>query len=1127
MPSRRVNKAASARAARGGGTETSLTVPYSAPYQMTSVKVGMGRGVIQGNGADWFGPLNPQTPAAPPEVSGRILDYPTGYNLNIRPRAYEPVTFETMRALADGYDLMRLVIETRKDQMAALDWNIVPRDRKVKIEGAVADRVKGVEEFFIRPDKANFWDAWLRMLLEDLLVIDAPTLHLRRTRGGDLYSLEQLDGATIKRVIDDWGRTPEPPTPAYQQVLKGLPAVDYTSDELMYRPRNQRVHKVYGYSPVEQVIMTVNIALRRQVFQLNYFTEGTVPEALIGVPETWTPDQIRQFQDWFDSILTGNLAERRRARFVPAAMAKTYVETKQGELFGQAEEWFAKVICFAFSISPQPFLKMMNRATAENAHEVALEEGLAPLQKWVKSLVDTIIIDEFGYTDLEFSWADHEELDPAARQQILEGYTSKGIMTLNEARGELGLDPFDDDAFNKPMVVTSTGYVFVSPEDQATVNGQPNSPVPNQQQVGIGPGAQSKPGKPDVVGAEDRTKEVKEQASEAAAGQQKAEAKKYDPGQDRDEHGRFAGGGTGVLAGVHPVAAGALGPKGVAAVKGAIANGASQEETLKALEPMYAAADHNSNGPTMSLDEHGNPPAGFFENRNYGTAENPRSFDQTMDHLTTQAKAYAGPGGPAQGHEAVLLLGPPAAGKSSIAEQMATSTRSAIVDPDDAKKEIPEYRGGLGAGDVHEESSAMGKILEARLTSSGTNIIVPTVGANQAGIETRIDRLQSLGYSVKVVDVAVDKDEAARRMAGRALSTGRVIAAHAVIHTGDKPSATYDAVKGRANGYARIDNSGPPGSARTVESFNFHGFTAGKSLLGRGGSTDGGLRGSTQGGQAPGLVRSQQEVLGKAASAAPNFDRPRVQRAVLSLKKALKGHLKQAGVDVAGQVQKRLKKLGKADDSVNIDLILKSLDLSVFEAMEADLEDELDNIAADSAQIALGQIGMDDPSSLFNQANERAATWAKAHAAKLVGTSNDPKFALTDSTRDMLRGVIAEGLDQGLDSATIADNIQGSYAFSEDRAALIANTEIRRANSAGAVEGYREARDSGVNIQKEWLLGNEPCDECEENADEGPIDLDEDFPSGDSEPPAHPNCNCSVSPVVASGDGGEEEEGDE
>ncbi len=99
----------------------------------------------------WFGPLEPMTPLAPPEIAGRQWDYPSGYNLATTVRNFEPVTFATLRGLADGYDLLRLVIETRKDQTARQSWTIAARDRTANA-AANAARIAAATQFFAKPD---------------------------------------------------------------------------------------------------------------------------------------------------------------------------------------------------------------------------------------------------------------------------------------------------------------------------------------------------------------------------------------------------------------------------------------------------------------------------------------------------------------------------------------------------------------------------------------------------------------------------------------------------------------------------------------------------------------------------------------------------------------------------------------------------------------------------------------------------------------------------------------------------------------------------------------------------------------------------------------------------------------
>src|SRR5271166_4035624 len=197
----------------------------------------------------WFGPQQPLAPFAPPEVKGRQFDYPFGANLNYIPRAEDGVSFAELRGLADALPLLRAVIETRKDQIAGQNYAVRARARADTPDASKS--IDAVTRFLVRPDRRHSFADWLSMLVEEMLVIDAATIYPRYTRGGSLYSLDIIDGATIKPLIGEDGRAPEPPDPAYQQILKGVPAADFSADELLYLPRNARVHMFYGMSPVE------------------------------------------------------------------------------------------------------------------------------------------------------------------------------------------------------------------------------------------------------------------------------------------------------------------------------------------------------------------------------------------------------------------------------------------------------------------------------------------------------------------------------------------------------------------------------------------------------------------------------------------------------------------------------------------------------------------------------------------------------------------------------------------------------------------------------------------------------------------------------------------------------------
>ena len=168
-----------------------------------------------------------------------------------------------------------------------------------------------------------------------------------------------------------------------------------------------------------------------------YYREGSQPDALIGLPKEWSQDQIHAFQKHFDTLLADNLSLRRRVRFMPGDFK--YQETKAPPLKDVYDEFLARIICFVFSVSPEPFVGQVNRATAESSHARAIAEGLGPLQRFVSSLMNRIVACELNCPDLEFIWQDTREQDPQEAAQINVAYVGAGILTADEVRERMGL----------------------------------------------------------------------------------------------------------------------------------------------------------------------------------------------------------------------------------------------------------------------------------------------------------------------------------------------------------------------------------------------------------------------------------------------------------------------------------------------------------------------------------------------------------------------------------------------------------------------------------------------------------------------------------------------------------------
>lgn len=164
--------------------------------------------------------------------------------------------------------------------------------------------------------------------------------------------------------------------------------------------------------------------------------------------------------------------------------------------------------------------------------------------------------------------------------------------------------------------------------------------------------------------------------------------------------------------------------------------------------------------------------------------------------------------------QAYIVSGPPASGKSKIAESLATQHGAYILDSDYAKRKFPEYRlYDAGASLVHEESDEIIFGREPNSTAGSSrylfeycayshyNMVIPMVGRTVSSVKRICDKLRDANYSIHIINVVLDPCQCAIRAFKRFCDTGRYVPLSYVFDdVGDKPEVVYFRLKRDCSG---------------------------------------------------------------------------------------------------------------------------------------------------------------------------------------------------------------------------------------------------------------------------------------------------------------------------------------
>ena len=383
-------------------------------------------------------PGQPIRPGQQPWEEGtpREIDYKVSANTTIQPRTnYGLVPFSLLRETYDIISEVKLLIHTLIKEACVLQPQLQNED------GDALPTTDPLYRLIQRPDGVLDWPVWLSRFYRGLLMFDAPCIY----QNVDAKTMHVVQGDTIFPLIDQHGRRPQSPDPAYSQIIMGVVMQWFGADELWYGPMALRDNAPFGESLIEVAWSFITLAAQVWGFELAHYKQGNMPEGWLAPPEDMPPGAVMAWESQFNARMQSGPAERNRVRVLPGKW--TFIPAKKPDF---PKELYEKAfnmagLCAGISLAQwsPPHGGLGGKSMTDMMTNQTYRTGVSPIQQITKRAFEDFLrkIGSDAVFDLVMP---STGTDPQViATQTLQNF-SNGLATLNEARTTLGLKPIPD-----------------------------------------------------------------------------------------------------------------------------------------------------------------------------------------------------------------------------------------------------------------------------------------------------------------------------------------------------------------------------------------------------------------------------------------------------------------------------------------------------------------------------------------------------------------------------------------------------------------------------------------------------------------------------------------------------------
>ena len=347
--------------------------------------------------------------------------------------------FSTLYNLYNRVVDIKQSIKKIQNAMAREGYEFVNRDNLLKQPDAGQ---AAIAQSFIDSPLSPF-TKWNNIWTRDRHVAGNFFGHIEKNTTGQPLKFRPIDPRTMYVVADKYGNIIK-----YEQRIMGSESVSFQPEEIVHSVMDtSTINPLLGVSPIESIATEGLTELESQKSNLMFYENHSVPAHLLIVDGELTSEQYKELKAEIDNKFKG--AENRfKSGMIPFVKDIKTIAPSQKDMQYLETRWFTtKKVVVAFGVDSfiLGYTEGVQRGNADTIYKMFYENTVRPQETEFEEMINKDLFPKLGIDRILFkvkksSYDNQQEVANITRADVL-----SGIMTVNEARKERGLEPSENE----------------------------------------------------------------------------------------------------------------------------------------------------------------------------------------------------------------------------------------------------------------------------------------------------------------------------------------------------------------------------------------------------------------------------------------------------------------------------------------------------------------------------------------------------------------------------------------------------------------------------------------------------------------------------------------------------------